>query len=105
MVISGVLGGDSQSQRNGIQLGLHAVGPGGDDDGRFGADDQAGVSGVGQEDHGFIKYIAGFNIGYQQDIGMTGAGVGDALVPGGLGGDGVIQRQRPDDGAAGQLAA
>ena len=85
-----------------MQFGLLAVRPGGDNHRRFGSHNETGVLRLGQEDQGLVKHVSGFDVGDQKDVCMTGAGICNALMPGGLRRNGIVQGQRTHDGAARQ---
>ena len=101
---SQIVGRDGQGQGDGVELGLLAVCPGGDDDRCFGAHNETGVLGLGHKDHGFVEHVAGFDVGDQENVGIAGVGILDALVPGGLRRDGVVQLQGTFHQAPGDLS-
>ena len=68
------------AQGNGVEAALDTVAAGDQGDGRPGADDNAGISGVGKDAHGFADGIADLVIGDEEDIRIPRVGGGVMLV-------------------------
>ena len=83
----------------------HGVGAAGQDDGHAGAEHEAGAVGVGEEAELLGQHVAGLEVRREQDVRIAGHLRLDALHPGGLLADRVVEGQRPVEQAALDLAA
>ena len=83
----------------------HRVGAAGQDDRHARTEHDARGIGVGHEAQALGQHVAGLQVGHHQDVGLPGDRRRDLLDPGRAQVDGVVQRQRPVEHAAGDLAA
>ncbi len=97
--------GHQYRQRTGSHAHQVAVGATGQHDRHPRAQHDAGGRRVGQIFQLLGQHIARFQIGHQQDIGVTRHWGDDALGVGGPFGNGIVKGQRPIQDAAGNLAA
>ena len=81
------------------------VGPRGQDDRHARAEHDAGGIGVGEERQVLGQHVAGFEVGHDQDLRLSGDRRIDALDARGFGADRVVEGERPIEDAARDLAA
>jgi hypothetical protein len=78
----------------GSHAGSHRIRPRGEYDRHAGTKDDSGRICLGEEGEILGEHVACFEVGHDEDLRPSGDGGLDALDLGGLGIDGIVERQR-----------